>query len=51
MYVIDEEFVVISHDEVPSPEEAERTANPPPPPPTNTTEPDHDSPNSDVRFP
>ena len=46
---IDEEFVVVSHDEVPSQEEAERTANPPPD--TDTTEAEHDGPNSDVSLP
>ena len=40
---------MISHNEVPSPEEAERTANPPPA--THTAQEDHDGPNSDVRYP
>jgi hypothetical protein len=45
---VDEEFVIVSHDEVPSPGDAERTVNPPPD--TDTTEAEHDGPNSDVRF-
>ena len=45
---IDEEFVVVSHDEIPSREEAERTAKPPPD--TDTTEAEHDGSNSDVSL-
>ena len=46
---VDEDFVMITHNEVPSPDEAERTANPPPA--THTAQEEHDGPNSDVRFP
>ena len=40
--------MLVSHNEVPSAEEAERTANPAPA--TDTTEAEHDGPNSDVRY-
>ena len=40
--------MLVTHDEVPSAEEAERTANPAPPVDTTETEPD--GPNSEVRY-
>ena len=44
----EEEFVLVSHDDVPPREEAEKTANPTPPPAEEKEE--QDGPTSDVRI-